>query len=135
MDGRNFWIRHGEGIEDLRTQGRDRLQQRGQELHQMGRGDRPDPAAAEIREHPDVGDPEGNVARWHKTDSVDYAICRSGEMVMELEDGEVLLKPGDVVIQRGTLHNWKNRGPEPCIMAFILIATVGAKTTAWNESH
>src|SRR5574339_136161 len=44
----------------------------------------------------------GNVPRWHKTDSVDYAICLSGEMVMELEDGEVVLKPGDVVIQRGT---------------------------------
>lgn len=77
----------------------------------------------------------GNVPRWHKTDSVDYAICLSGEMWMEMEDGEVHLKPGDVVIQRGTLHNWNNRGKEPCVMAFILIATEGAKTTGWNESH
>ena len=45
-----------------------------------------------------------NVARWHKTDSIDYAICLSGEMWMEMEDGEVHLKPGDVVIQRGTLQ-------------------------------
>jgi mannose-6-phosphate isomerase-like protein (cupin superfamily) len=56
-------------------------------------------------------------------------------MWMEMEDGEVHLKPGDVVIQRGTLHNWNNRGTEPCVMAFVLIATEGAKTTGWNESH
>ena len=54
---------------------------------------------------------------------------------MEMEDGEVHLKPGDVVIQRGTLHNWNNRGTEPCVMAFILVATEGAKTTGWNEKH
>lgn len=77
----------------------------------------------------------GNIARWHKTDSVDYAICLSGEMLMELEDGSVHLKPGDVVIQRGTLHNWVCLGNEPCVMAFILVATQGAKTTGWNESH
>ena len=59
----------------------------------------------------------------------------AGEMWMELEDGEVHLKPGDVVIQRGTLHNWNNRGQEPCVMAFILVATEGAKTTGWNEKH
>lgn len=76
-----------------------------------------------------------NIPRWHKTDSVDYAICLSGELWMEMEDGEVHLKPGDVVIQRGTLHNWNNRGTEPCVMAFILIATEGAKTTGWNEPH
>ncbi len=76
-----------------------------------------------------------NVARWHKTDSVDYAICLSGEMWMEMEDGEVHLKPGDVVIQRGTLHNWNNRGTEPCVMAFVLVAIEGAKTTGWNEPH
>ena len=50
----------------------------------------------------------GNIARWHKSDSVDYAICVSGEMVMEMEEGDVTLKPGDVVIQRGTMHNWVN---------------------------
>lgn len=77
----------------------------------------------------------GNVARWHKTDSVDYAICLSGEMLMELEEGSVRLKPGDVVIQRGTLHNWVCVGDQPCVMAFILIATEGAKTTGWNEAH
>jgi len=75
----------------------------------------------------------GNIARWHATDSVDYAICISGEMWMELEDGEVHLKPGDVVIQLGTNHNWNNRGTIPCVMAYVLIATEGAKTTGWTE--
>jgi quercetin dioxygenase-like cupin family protein len=76
----------------------------------------------------------GNVARWHATDSVDYAICISGQMRMELEEGAVLLKPGDVVIQRGTNHNWVVHGNEPCVMAYVLIATEGAKTTGWTEN-
>jgi len=73
----------------------------------------------------------GVSGRWHRTDSVDYAICLSGELWMELEEGVVQLKPGDVVIQRGTIHNWVNRGKEVCIMAFVLIATEGAKSTGW----
>lgn len=74
----------------------------------------------------------GVQARWHVTDSVDYAICLSGEMWMELEDGaEVHLKAGDVVIQRATMHNWVVKGDKPCVMAFILIATEGGKSTGW----
>jgi quercetin dioxygenase-like cupin family protein len=73
----------------------------------------------------------GAAARWHRTDSVDYAIVISGEMWMELDEGEVHLNRGDVVIQRGTIHNWVNRGTEPCIMAFVLIATEGGKSTGW----
>jgi quercetin dioxygenase-like cupin family protein len=76
----------------------------------------------------------GNVPRWHATDSVDYAICISGELIMEMEEGSVHLRPGDVVIQRGTNHNWRNPGKEPCVMAFVLIATEGAKSTGWAES-
>ncbi len=73
----------------------------------------------------------GVAARWHRTDSVDYAIVISGEIWMELDEGEVHLNRGDVVIQRGTIHNWVNRGTEPCIMAFVLIATEGGKSTGW----
>jgi len=50
---------------------------------------------------------------------------------MQLDEGEVHLKAGDVVIQRGTIHNWVNRGIEPCVMAFILIATEGGASTGW----
>jgi len=73
----------------------------------------------------------GTAARWHRTDSVDYAICLSGEMWMQLDKGEVHLKSGDVVIQRGTIHNWVNKGTEPCLMIFVLIATTGGRSTGW----
>ena len=73
----------------------------------------------------------GVTERWHRTDSVDYAIVISGEMYMQLDKEEVHLKAGDIVIQRGTNHNWVNRGPEPCLMLFALISTEGGKSTGW----
>ncbi len=64
-----------------------------------------------------------NIPRVHRTDSLDYAVIMSGEIDMELETGSIThLKAGDVVVQRGTVHNWINRGPEPCVIAFVLIA-------------
>jgi mannose-6-phosphate isomerase-like protein (cupin superfamily) len=73
----------------------------------------------------------GNLPRMHRTDSIDYAVIMSGEIDMELDDTTVHLKAGDVVVQRGTIHNWANRGTEPCVIAFVLIAakpvTVGGK--------
>ena len=73
----------------------------------------------------------GVAERWHRTDSVDYAIVISGEMWMQLDKEEVHLKAGDVVVQRGTMHNWVNRGREPCIMLFVLVSTQGGKSTGW----
>jgi quercetin dioxygenase-like cupin family protein len=63
----------------------------------------------------------GVAPRNHRTDSIDYAIVVSGEIDMEIEDSVVHLSAGDVLVQRGTIHNWINRGTEPCVMAFILI--------------
>ena len=59
----------------------------------------------------------------HRTDSLDYAIVLSGEiwMMMDEEEDDLLLKAGDVLIQRGNNHAWSNRGTEPCQIAFILI--------------
>ncbi|MBD8877151.1 cupin domain-containing protein [Roseibium polysiphoniae] len=57
----------------------------------------------------------------HRTDSVDYAVIMSGEIYMLMDEDEVLLKAGDVVVQRGTNHAWSNRGAEPCSIAFVLI--------------
>ncbi|WP_420411665.1 cupin domain-containing protein [Roseibium sp.] len=57
----------------------------------------------------------------HRTDSVDYAVIMTGEIYMLLDEDEVLLKAGDVVVQRGTNHAWSNRGTEPCSIAFILV--------------
>jgi mannose-6-phosphate isomerase-like protein (cupin superfamily) len=60
--------------------------------------------------------------RNHRTDSIDYAVVMSGQVDMELDDTTVHLKAGDVLVQRGTIHNWVNRGSEPCVIAFVLIA-------------
>ncbi len=74
----------------------------------------------------------GVAPRKHRTDSIDYAVVISGEIDMELDVGRVHLKAGDVLVQRGTIHNWVNRGSEPCVIAFSLIAakpvTAGGKT-------
>lgn len=58
---------------------------------------------------------------FHKTNTVDYAICLEGEIWAMLDEGEVLMKAGDVLIQRGTHHSWSNRSDRVCRMAFILI--------------
>jgi quercetin dioxygenase-like cupin family protein len=63
----------------------------------------------------------GVAPRVHRTDSIDYAVVMSGEIDMELDDSVVHLKTGDVLVQRGTIHNWVNRGLQPCVIAFILI--------------
>jgi hypothetical protein len=58
---------------------------------------------------------------FHKTASVDYAIVLEGEIYALMDEGEVLLKAGDVLIQRGTNHAWSNRTDAPCTVAFVLI--------------
>jgi quercetin dioxygenase-like cupin family protein len=63
----------------------------------------------------------GVAPRNHRTDSIDYAVVLSGEIDMMLDGTEVRLKAGNVLVQRGTIHNWVNRGTEPCVIAFVLI--------------
>ena len=79
----------------------------------------------------------GLEARMHRTDSIDYIVVMSGEIDMELDNGvEVHIKAGDVMVQRGTVHNWINRGTESCVLAVILIhadpVVAGGKTL---EAH
>jgi quercetin dioxygenase-like cupin family protein len=74
----------------------------------------------------------GLAARNHRTDSIDYIVVMSGEIDMELDAGKsVHLKAGDVLVQRGTIHNWVNKGTAPCVIAFVLVAakpvTAGGK--------
>jgi uncharacterized cupin superfamily protein len=57
----------------------------------------------------------------HRTESIDYGVVIEGEMTLLLDDAEVPLKRGSVVIQRGTNHAWANRSGKPCRMLFILI--------------
>ena len=74
----------------------------------------------------------GVAPRNHRTDTVDFAVVMSGEIDMELDIGTVHLKAGDILVQRGTIHNWVNKGTEPCLIAFTLVdakpVTAGGKT-------
>jgi mannose-6-phosphate isomerase-like protein (cupin superfamily) len=68
-------------------------------------------ADARSRRHPGM----------HKTKTLDYAIVLSGEIFAVLDEQEVLLKAGDVLIQQGTNHAWSNRTNKPAVIAFVLI--------------
>ena len=57
----------------------------------------------------------------HRTKSIDYAIVLSGEIDMLLDDFEIYLKAGDVLVQQGTNHAWVNNGTVTCRIAFVLI--------------
>ena len=63
----------------------------------------------------------GVAPRDHRTDTIDYAVVMTGEIDMNLEGGSVHLNQGDVLVQRGTIHNWVNNGAEPCTIAFVLV--------------
>ena len=63
----------------------------------------------------------GVAARNHRTDSIDYIVIMAGEIDMELDGSSVHLKAGDVMVQRGTIHNWINRGTAPCVLAVVLV--------------
>ena len=64
----------------------------------------------------------------HRTETVDYALLLSGECDLELDSGEVVhMKPGDIVVQRGTMHAWVNNSTTPAVFAFILIDADPAK--------
>jgi mannose-6-phosphate isomerase-like protein (cupin superfamily) len=71
--------------------------------------------------------PEGDsrekprVPSMHRTKTIDYALIMSGEIDMLLDDSEVHMKAGEVVIQRGTNHAWVNRGNQPCKVAFVMV--------------
>ena len=57
----------------------------------------------------------------HRTNTVDYSVVYDGEMWLELDNGKTLhLKRGDVVVQNGTRHAWRNKGTEPVTMLFFL---------------
>jgi mannose-6-phosphate isomerase-like protein (cupin superfamily) len=64
----------------------------------------------------------GVAPRNHRTESIDYAVVMAGEIDMDIDGATVHLRQGDVLVQRGTIHNWNNRGTVPCVIAFVLIA-------------
>jgi quercetin dioxygenase-like cupin family protein len=66
----------------------------------------------------------GVAPRVHRTQSIDFAVVMSGTIWMELDDGEeVVLNAGDVLVQRGTVHNWVNKGSDICRVAFVILSS------------
>ncbi|KAF4973926.1 hypothetical protein FZEAL_9112 [Fusarium zealandicum] len=58
---------------------------------------------------------------WHRTLSLDYGVLIFGELELLLDSGESrLLKPGDLVVQRGTEHAWRNPHPTNAARAFYV---------------
>lgn len=75
-----------------------------------------------------LGNPAGHTGAvsgrhplMHRTETIDYAIVLAGEITMLLDDTEVLLKAGDILVQCGTNHAWSNRSDAPATVAFVLI--------------
>ena len=64
---------------------------------------------------------EGPHALMHRTESLDYGIVLAGEVWLVVDDGETRLRPGDIVVQRGTNHAWSNRTDGTARMAFVLV--------------
>lgn len=76
----------------------------------------------------ETGSPEAATSRlnaphplMHRTETLDFGIVIDGELTLILDDSEVRLAPGDIVVQRGTNHAWSNRGGKPCRIAFVLL--------------
>jgi mannose-6-phosphate isomerase-like protein (cupin superfamily) len=76
----------------------------------------------------EIGDSKATTAKagsphplMHRTETVDYGVVMEGELTLILDDSEVELKVGSVVIQRGTNHAWANRSGKPCRMLFVLV--------------
>ncbi|GAA0456805.1 cupin [Actinoplanes capillaceus] len=66
-------------------------------------------------------DSRGLQSPVHRTASIDYGIVLAGEITLILDDSEVTLRAGDVVVQRGTDHAWANRGDVPARVVFVLV--------------
>jgi Cupin domain len=60
-------------------------------------------------------------AFMHRTETIDYGIMLEGELTLIMDIGEITVRAGDIVIQRGTNHGWANRSGKPCRIAFVLI--------------
>jgi mannose-6-phosphate isomerase-like protein (cupin superfamily) len=71
----------------------------------------------------------------HRTKSIDYAIVLSGEIDMLLDDSEVHLRAGDVLVQQGTNHAWENRSGETCRIAFVLIDAAPPSGIDYGGAH
>jgi quercetin dioxygenase-like cupin family protein len=67
---------------------------------------------------------------FHRTNTLDYAMCLEGEVWLLLDDAETLLRAGDVVIQRGTYHAWSNRSGTICRVLIVMVDAAEPETAA-----
>ena len=65
--------------------------------------------------------PPGSPAQMHATDTIDYLVILSGQVTLVVEKGEVDLGPGDLVVDRGVMHGWRNDHAEPCVAVAVNI--------------
>jgi len=68
-----------------------------------------------------LGDANARHAHMHRTETIDYGIVLDGEIVLIMDEGETVVRAGDIVVQRGTNHGWANRSDWNCRICFILI--------------
>jgi quercetin dioxygenase-like cupin family protein len=93
-----------------------------------------DPAAGPFQVEPPLGGSVCRLATYrpgaevqiHSTQTVDYIIVISGQLTMVLANREIILDPGDVVVQLAAPHGWANRGSTDCVVAAILLTAEGA---------
>lgn len=64
--------------------------------------------------------PPGDLKRLHATDTIDYVVVVSGQIALVTETGETTLRAGDVVVDRGVVHGWRNDGDQPCRTIVVL---------------
>lgn len=63
----------------------------------------------------------GTKPGMHVTDTLDYFVMLSGSVTLELDTGAVTLSPGDMVVNRGVMHGWRNDGPEAAVLAAVTV--------------
>jgi len=57
---------------------------------------------------------------FHSTDTEDCITVRSGSVTLILETSEVVMSTGNCVVQRNTVHGWRNSGSEPCVLIGVV---------------
>jgi quercetin dioxygenase-like cupin family protein len=93
-----------------------------------------DPTIGEFRVEPPIGGVAYRIVTYrpgaevgvHETETVDVLTVLSGEMTLIFNEREIVLEPGDSVVQQATPHGWANRGPEPCVVVAVLMTARGA---------
>jgi naringenin degradation protein FdeH len=63
----------------------------------------------------------GVASDMHRTETIDYIVMLAGEIDMDMDEGSVTLRAGDIMVQRGTNHAWINRGNAPARLAIVLL--------------